>query len=392
MSDMSSSARSGKTRVAVLYGGRSSEHSISCVSAGAVLSAIDRTRFEPIPIGITRSGEWIISDEDPRTYSLDKLPVLKADASSKPVVIDLTRHGDGFLVGQPGTVGKPVAEQKLESLGHIDAVFPVLHGLGGEDGAIQGMLETLGVPYVGCGIFASSACMDKHFTKVVLQQAGIPVTPGITLDTRLLDHDSHFASNSAEIAQRLEKAGLSYPLFIKPGDGGSSIGVHRVENAEDLIPALWDAAQYDWEILVEKCVDAREVECAVLSLDNSQPPQTAWPGEVVKTKAHEFYDFEQKYQSSSSTRVQVPADLPHETLLKIRSLASRAFQAVGGRGLMRVDTFVQPDGSVQINEINTMPGFTAISMWPKAWEEAGLPYSKAITELIESSIAHQEDR
>jgi D-alanine-D-alanine ligase len=388
MSDMSPSTRSGRTRVAVLYGGRSSEHSISCVSAGAVLSAIDRTRFEPIPIGITKSGEWIISDEDPRTYSLDQLPVLKATASSKPVVIDLTQHGDGFFVGQAGAVGQSPAAQKLESLGHIDAVFPVLHGLGGEDGAIQGMLETLGVPYVGCGIFASAACMDKHFTKVVLKQAGIPVTPGITLDTRLLDHATHFASNADDIVHKLEKAGLQYPLFIKPGDGGSSIGVHKVEDAEQLIPALWDAAQYDWAILVEKCVDAREVECAVLSLDNSQPPQTAWPGEVVKTQAHEFYDFKQKYTSSSSTHVQVPADLPRETLLKIRSLASRAFQAVGGRGLMRVDTFVQPDGSVQINEINTMPGFTAISMWPKAWAAAGLPYTKAITELIDSSIAH----
>ena len=372
-------------RVVVLYGGRSSEHSISCVSAGSALKAIDRTLFEPVAIGITKQGEWIISNTDPTSYSLDSLPELTADESSRPVVIDFTAHGDGFFVGEPGTVGKPVSEQNLQPLGHVDAVFPVLHGLGGEDGAIQGMLETLGVPYVGCGIFASAAGIDKRFTKVILKAAGIPVAPGFALDARTLDAASHFEANKEQILARVEKEGLAFPLFVKPGDGGSSIGVSRVDNLEELLPALWLAAGYDHEIIIEKCITAREIECAVLSLDQTVEPQTAWPGEVVN-QSDTFYDFEQKYQSSSTSHAQVPADLPQETLQKVRDVASRAFTALNGRGLMRVDCFVEPDGTVMVNEVNTMPGFTAISMWPMAWEHMGLSYTDAITQLINSSL------
>lgn len=375
-----------KKRVVVLYGGRSTEHSISCVSAGAVLSAIDRDLFDPVPVGITKTGEWIVSDADPRQWTLNDLPVLKADAKSRPVTLDLTRHGDGFLVGEPGTVGRDPADQHLTPMGHVDAVFPVLHGIGGEDGAIQGFLETAGIPYVGCGIFASAACMDKHFTKVLLKAAGIPVAPGTVLDMRRYDAASGYEKSRQAIEDEIAKAGLTYPLFVKPGNGGSSIGISPVETEEDLLPALRTAAEDDSEVIVEKKITAREVECAVLSLDNSKAPQTAWPGEVVKEQPNSFYDFTQKYEAASTSHAQIPADLPKETLEKVREIAARAFTAVGGRGLSRVDTFVQPDGTIMVNEINTMPGFTAISMWPKAWEHMGLPYSKAITELIDSVL------
>lgn len=372
-----------KKRVAVFYGGKADEHSISCISAASVLRALDPERFEPVLIGITKSGQWITDGADPRGWDLEHgLPTVEAVPGSRNVVVDFARGREGFLaVNEDGT---------LESLGAIDAVLPVLHGPYGEDGTIQGVFEMLGVPYVGCGVLASAASMDKHYTKTLLAAAGIPVAPGITLDTRLYDAADGFAAAAPEILARIDEAGLRYPLFVKPSRAGSSFGVTKVERPQDaaeLAAAVAEAARHDWRVLVEQGVDAREIECAVLCAEPTGEPQAAWPGEIVLDRRNEgddqFYDFDSKYMDASASHVEVPAALPDELLAKVRQTAIDAFRAVDGAGLSRVDTFVTPDGDVLVNEINTMPGFTSISMYPKAWEATGLPYSELIGTLID---------
>lgn len=378
------SEQTQKKKVIILFGGRADEHSISCISAGSVLRAIDRDRFDPIPVAITKEGQWILPDDDPCKWNLASgvMPELHIMATSRPISVDLDKGADGFYVLDSLT------SEHRESLGHIDAIFPVLHGEYGEDGALQGFLETLNIPYVGCGVLASAVCMDKHFTKVVLRDAGIPVAPGLTFDARRFDQESHFKANKDEILTAVRNAHLEYPLFVKPAWGGSSFGVSRVDDEAHLISALWEAYPHSWRILVEQGIDGREIECAVLSLNPAEDPQTSWPGEIV-IDAHEhdsdaFYDFDSKYTDASASHVEVPAQLPTDMLQKVRDTASRAFLAVNGRGLMRVDTFVQHDGTVMVNEINTMPGFTSISMYPKAWEVSGIGYQDVITKLIES--------
>lgn len=231
-----------KKRIVVLYGGRADEHSISCISTAGVLAAMDTERFEPIPVGITKDGKWIIDGEDPRGWNLDgdELPTVKITPKSRPVILDPSRGKDGFFAGEPdhlsnadsgfGTsfvsLSDPEIHHVLTSLGHVDAVLPVLHGPYGEDGTVQGLLEMMGVPYVGCGVFASAACMDKHYTKVVLNAAGIPTAPGIMVDAR--------AFTAADVVAQIEAAGLAYPLFVKPSRAGSSFGVTKVDKAEDL--------------------------------------------------------------------------------------------------------------------------------------------------------------
>lgn len=373
-------------RVAVLYGGKADEHPISCISAASVLGAIDSSRFETLPIGITKSGEWIVGGVDPRTWSLqdETLPQVERTSTSHDVVLDISRGGDGFFARE--------ADGSLTSLGHIDVVFPVLHGPYGEDGTVQGLLEMLGVPYVGCGVLASAASMDKHYTKVLLKAAGIPVTPGITLDTREFDAASHFERQGEALLAQVRESGLTYPLFVKPSRAGSSFGVTKVEHADvhELAAAVYEASLHDWRVLVEQGVDAREIECAVLAARPGQEPLASWPGEIVLDRKaagdDQFYDFDSKYRDAEASHVQVPADAPAETLAKIRSLAIAAFKAVDGTGLSRVDTFVDREGNVSVNEINTLPGFTPISMYSKAWDATGISYSELITQLIEGVL------
>lgn len=374
-----------KKRIVVLYGGKADEHPISCISTAGVLKAMDTERFEPIPVGITKSGQWIVNGEDPRGWDLsgDALPEVKVTPESRPVLLDVSRGCDGFLVGGD-TVG---------SLGHIDAVLPVLHGPYGEDGTIQGLLEMMNVPYVGCGVLASAACMDKHYTKVLLNAAGIATAPGITLDARSFDASDGFASDAAAIMAEVEAAGLRYPLFVKPSRAGSSFGVTKVEregDAAELAAAVFEASHHDWRVLIEQGIDAREIECAVLCAKPGDEPKASWPGEIVLDRREDggdqFYDFDSKYMDSSASHVEVPANLPEETLRRVRETAIKAFKAVDGMGLSRVDSFVTADGAIMINEINTMPGFTPISMYPKAWEATGLSYTDLITTLIEGVL------
>ena len=374
-----------KKRIVVLYGGKADEHPISCISTAGVLKAMDTERFEPIPVGITKSGQWIVNGEDPRGWNLsgDTLPEVKVTPESRPVLLDVSRGCDGFLVGGDA----------VESLGHIDAVLPVLHGPYGEDGTIQGLLEMMNVPYVGCGVLASAACMDKHYTKVLLNAAGIATAPGITLDARSFDASDGFASDAAAIMAEVEAAGLRYPLFVKPSRAGSSFGVTKVEregDAAELAAAVFEASHHDWRVLIEQGIDAREIECAVLCAKPGDEPKASWPGEIVLDRREDggdqFYDFDSKYMDSSASHVEVPANLPEETLQRVRETAIKAFKAVDGMGLSRVDSFVTADGAIMINEINTMPGFTPISMYPKAWDATGLSYTDLITTLIEGVL------
>lgn len=379
-----------KKRIAVLYGGKADEHSISCISTAAVLNALDADRFEAIPIGITKRGQWITDGEDPRGFVMDgrNLPTVRAVEGSRPVVLDIGAGYDGFFARDP--------DGSLVSLGHIDAVFPVLHGPFGEDGTVQGLLEMMGVSYVGCGVFASAACMDKHFTKVLLQAAGIPVAPGVMFDTRDFDAAHAFKPDAAAMVDRVRRAHLPYPVFVKPSRGGSSFGVHKVESEGDgsaLAAAVLEASHHDWKVLVEQGIDAREIECAVFApraAAGDEEPKASLPGEIVLDHADgdtdAFYDFDSKYVDAHASHAEVPAHLPEETLQRVRDVAVRAFKAVDGAGLSRVDTFVNAAGEVMVNEINTMPGFTPISMYPKAWEAMGVPYGELLTELIEGVL------
>ena len=375
-----------KKRIVVMYGGKADEHSISCISAASALRALDTDKFEAIPVGITKDGKWIVNGENPLGWSLDEgLPTVEKTPGAKDVVLEVALGQDGFFARED--------DGTLTPFGHVDAVFPVLHGPYGEDGTIQGLFEMMGVPYVGCGVLASAACMDKHYTKVLLAAAGIPVAPGITLDARSFDKASEFKTDADAIMAQVSEAGLQYPLFVKPSRAGSSCGVTKVEHegdAAELAAAVYEASRHDWRILVEQGIDAREIECAVLCPKAGEAPQASWPGEIVLDKRAEgddqFYDFDSKYMDAAASHVEVPANLPEETLNLVRETAKKAFVAVDGAGLSRVDTFVTKDGKVMVNEINTMPGFTSISMYPKAWEATGVRYTDLITMLIEGVL------
>lgn len=375
-----------KKRIVVMYGGKADEHSISCISAASALRALDTDKFEAIPVGITKDGKWIVNGENPLGWSLDEgLPTVEKTPGAKEVVLEVALGQDGFFARED--------DGTLTPFGHVDAVFPVLHGPYGEDGTIQGLFEMMGVPYVGCGVLASAACMDKHYTKVLLAAAGIPVAPGITLDARSFDKASEFKTDADAIMAQVSEAGLQYPLFVKPSRAGSSFGVTKVEHegdAAELAAAVFEASHHDWRILVEQGIDAREIECAVLCPKAGEAPQASWPGEIVLDKRAEgddqFYDFDSKYMDAAASHVEVPANLPEETLNLVRETAKKAFVAVDGAGLSRVDTFVTKDGKVMVNEINTMPGFTSISMYPKAWEATGVRYTDLITMLIEGVL------
>lgn len=375
-----------KKRIVVMYGGKADEHSISCISAASALRALDTDKFEAIPVGITKDGKWIVNGENPLGWSLDEgLPTVEKTPGAKDVVLEVALGQDGFFARED--------DGTLTPFGHVDAVFPVLHGPYGEDGTIQGLFEMMGVPYVGCGVLASAACMDKHYTKVLLAAAGIPVAPGITLDVRSFDKASEFKTDANAIMAQVSEAGLQYPLFVKPSRAGSSFGVTKVEHegdAAELAAAVYEASHHDWRILVEQGIDAREIECAVLCPKAGEAPQASWPGEIVLDKRAEgddqFYDFDSKYMDAAASHVEVPANLPEETLNLVRETAKKAFVAVDGAGLSRVDTFVTKDGKVMVNEINTMPGFTSISMYPKAWEATGVRYTDLITMLIEGVL------
>ncbi|MGA8112893.1 MAG: D-alanine--D-alanine ligase family protein [Actinocatenispora sp.] len=353
-----------KPRVAVVFGGRSTEHAISAVSAGSVLSAIDRDEFEVIPVGITREGRWVLTDGDPGRLAIEgrQFPEI-TDASGTSVVLPADPGGK-LVALDPG--------QGAAALSDVDVVLPVLHGAYGEDGTIQGLLEMAGLPYVGAGVLASAACMDKEFTKKLLAAEGLPggayavLRPGQTLT----DAD-------------LERLGL--PLFVKPSRAGSSMGISRVDDPAQLPEALAAARKVDPKVLVEAAfIGAREVECGVLEGEYGGDPEASLPAEVRIDSRHTWYDLEAKYLDTPE--LDIPPNLPERVITEIRTMACRAFTALDCAGLARVDFFVTPELDVCINEINTMPGFTAASVFPKVWAASGLEYPKLISRLIRTAL------
>lgn len=373
MNQSSGPARGGrKPRVAVVFGGKSSEHAISCVTAGSVLAAIDPDVYDVVPIGIATDGRWVLESGDPerlRIESPEKLP--EVDGTRASVTLAPEAASTGLVVTEPS--------QPPQAFGEVDVVFPVLHGPWGEDGTIQGMLEMAGVRYVGAGVLASAVSMDKAYMKVVLAAAGLPVLPSVTVTAAQWRRDAP--------ACRERAAALGYPLFAKPARGGSSIGISKVHDASELDDALEEALRYDPKVLLEAYADgAREVECGVLqALDGT--PETSVPAELRVGGDHEFYDFAAKYLPGEHTEIDIPADLPADVAAEIRSMSVQAFEAVGGEGLARVDFFVLPDGRVLVNEINTMPGFTPTSMYPQMWAASGVDYPALVDRLIQLALA-----
>lgn len=354
-------------RVALLFGGRSSEHSISCATAGGVLGAIDRTRYEVIPIGITRDGAWTLQDAaQVSTFSLGR------DAAALPEVVD-----NGTRVRLPDSASTrdftlTAADGTISSLGPVDLAFPILHGTFGEDGTIQGALELVGLPYVGNGVLASSVGMDKHFTKTALEGAGVSVAPWVTVTRAAL------AAHPDLWARRMY--GLGLPVFVKPARAGSSVGVSKVTDWDRLDAALDVAFAEDHRVLVEAAISGREVECGVLQGRDGAPPRVSLAGEIV-VSGRDFYDFDAKYLDAPGVELVCPADLHEQELAELQRIAARSFEAIGGAGLARVDVFFTGDEFV-VNEINTMPGFTPISMFPACWLASGMSYPELIDELI----------
>lgn len=340
-------------RIAVVYGGRSSEHSISCVSAGAIIRALDRDGYEVVQIGITREGGWYLQHADPVDLRIIDGVLPEVQATDEPVA----------LAADPTRVDAV--------LGRIDVVFPVLHGPFGEDGTVQGVFELAGIPYVGSGVLASAAAMEKGAMKALFAQAGLEVGPYEVVTDRA------WRTDREGVLARVEA--LGFPVFVKPSRAGSSQGITKVKRAEDLVAAIEEARSHDPRLVIEAGFESvREIECAVL-VDGQ--PRASRCAEIIVGGDHEFYDFAAKYLEDAAQLV-VPADLDPQVEDRVRELAIVAFEALGCEGLARVDFFVLPDGRVVINEVNTMPGFTPISMYPRMWAHSGIDYAELVDRLI----------
>jgi len=375
-----------KIRIGIIFGGRSSEHEVSLTSASCVLKAIDRNKYDVIPIGITKGGRWLLGN--------DVLALLSSQASElesseyrELQASDLTEAVSVSLLPVPGKAGLVAlqSEGNALSMSHLasrlDVVFPVLHGTHGEDGAIQGLMELADLPYVGAGITGSAVAMDKAMTKAVLSAGGFPQLPYIVVLRSEWEQDPMLVQEEVE-------AHLGYPCFVKPASLGSSVGISKVRNSSELQPALAEAAIYDRKLVIEQDAGAaREVECSVLGNDD---PMASIPGEIVPSR--EFYDYTAKYHDSSSQLI-IPARISPHAAEKVQDLAVQAFKALDCAGMARVDFFVDKETEhVYINEINTIPGFTPISMYPKLWEASGVSYADLIDRLVELAIERHQDK
>lgn len=342
---------------------------MSAATAGGVLAAIDRDRFAVIPIGITREGIFVLEEDRPEKFGMA--------GGQMPEVVD---NGTRIVWPEAGAAGElrvhDVNAGDSRSLGRIDVVLPILHGLHGEDGTMQGFLDILGLPYAGCGVLDSAISMDKHFMKVVLNAAGVPVSPGFTTTA------AEWKADAAAVRARAEQFPL--PWFVKPARAGSSVGVSKVNEASEFAAAMQVAFVEDSKVLVEQGMAGREVEVAVLAGKPGERPRASLPGEIVLT-TRDFYDFEGKYLGGDGVELKCPAELDEATIAELRDIAVRTFEAVDGQGLARVDFFVTAAGPV-VNELNTMPGFTPISMFPQCWIATGMPYTDLITYLLENAL------
>lgn len=353
-----------KLTLGILCGGRSGEHEVSVMSARSIYEALDRNRFTPLLIGISKQGAWYLIDNTEAVFAKGVVE----EQSGLAVAI----------IAQPE--GKRFVALNGEDVPQLDVVFPVLHGTYGEDGTIQGLLELAGIPYVGAGVMASAVGMDKVMMKRVFRQAGLPVVDDVFVTRREMNN------NTVAVLDYIEQ-NLSYPCFVKPANMGSSVGINRADNREELEKALKEAARFDAKIIVEQGVPAREIECSVLG---NHDAKCSIPGEIVP--GGEFYDYEAKYRSEDSLLL-IPAPLTEEQVEAVQQMALKVYEVLESSGLSRIDFFVTKDsGEIYVNEINTMPGFTTISMYPKLWEASGIPYGELITELVNLAFERYKDR
>ena len=359
----------GRVRVAVVFGGRSNEHAISCVSAGSILRNLDPERFEGVAVGITPEGSWVLTDGDPDSLAIAnrQLPGVSSESGTELPLTAAPRRAGQLVSLAPGGA---------EVLASVDVVFPVLHGPYGEDGTIQGLLELAGVPYVGAGVLASAAGMDKEFTKKLLVAEGLPIG----------DYAVLRPSETTLDAKQLDRLGL--PAFVKPARGGSSIGVSRVSSWDQLPAAVANARRHDPKVIVEAAISGRELECGVLEMPDGTV-EASTLGEIrvagVRGREDSFYDFATKYLDDAA-ELDVPAKVDDDIAYAVRQLAIRAFKAIDCQGLARVDFFLTDDGPV-INEINTMPGFTTISMYPRMWAASGVDYPTLLATMVQTALA-----
>jgi D-alanine-D-alanine ligase len=352
-----------KIRLALLFGGQSAEHEVSLQSACSIFQAVDKDKYEIILIGIDKNGRWLLFDQSDYLLNANNPKQISLSQNGRPIVLATNQSGRWQL-----------QLESHQSLPSVDIVFPVLHGPYGEDGTIQGFLKLAHIPFVGAGVLGSAVAMDKEVTKRLLNQAGLPTGSYICLKR------PNKTPSFQKVCQKLGKT-----LFIKPANLGSSIGDSKVKTDETFQKAIQNAFRYDNKILIEEYISCREIECSVLGNDQ---PIASFPGEVIPT--HEFYSYEAKYIDPNGAVLKAPAELPEKVVTQIQSLAVKAFKALGCEGMARVDMFLKPDGMLLINELNTIPGFTKISMYPKLWEASGLPYPKLIDRLIELGLERFE--
>ncbi len=369
-----------KLRVGLLFGGRSGEHEVSLTSAASVLGALDPAKYEVVPIGITREGRWLVGPA--AIGAQHAAPLLPAVLEKgKPVTASVDPTAPNLIPLNSALPAPRPSEREAGQGGmNLDVVFPVLHGTFGEDGTVQGLLELAGLPYVGAGVLASAVGMDKDVMKKLFRHAGLPIVNWVLILRE------EWEQNPAAAQKRIEKE-IRYPLFVKPANLGSSVGISKVRKARELPPAMDLAAQYDRKILVEKAVEAREIECSVLGNDH---PEASVPGEVVPV--NEFYDYEAKYLKAGSELI-IPAKLAPRQTRRVQELAVGAFQAIDCAGMARVDFLLdRKSRKLFVNEINTIPGFTPISMYPKLWEASGVPYSELLDRLIELALERHRQK
>src|SRR5882672_6783894 len=367
---------SKKLRIGVIFGGRSGEHEVSVRSARAVIEAIDATRYEVVPIAITKEGNWLAP-----AAAAELLP-----KTTQRLFSARTRQGrkeDVMIAGDPSRAGLMRLNQNGASAEPIDVVFPVLHGTYGEDGTLQGLLEMAAIPFVGCGTLASACGMDKVAMKGLFRDAGLPICDYVWFLRTQWDSDP-------EKVSRLIMRGIDFPAFVKPANLGSSVGISKAMDKTSLARSIELAARYDRKVIVEAAVEGRELECAVMGNDK---PQASLPGEyVIHDEAARFLDYTEKYDSTGNVEFVVPARIPKATVKKVQQMAIQAFQAIDGSGLSRVDFFLRPDGSLLLNEINTLPGLTEVSGFPKMWEASGIPFPRVIEQLIEWALERHRER
>jgi len=366
-----------KVRVAVVFGGRGPEHQVSCMGGGNMLSAIDRSRYEVIPVGITTEGNWVLVADAPER--------LAVTGGTLPTVAAVAEPGADVVPWSGGEVVASAPAQIPHLFGDVDVVIPVLHGPYGEDGTIQGLLEMAGVRYVGAGVLSSAVSMDKEYMKLIFAARGLPVGPHVVVRER--DWPDVMAEAASVETKRVldDIDALGWPLFVKPARGGSSIGTSKAHTMDELRAAITTARQYDPKVLVEAAIDAAEVEVSVLEGVDGAPPDTSIPGQLLIDGGEEFWDFEAKYLDAASGMA-IPAPIPDAALAEIRRLAAAAFEAVSCEGLARVDFFYTRRGEIFVNEINTMPGLSPASYFQKMWEATGMPFPQLIDRLLQTAI------